>query len=76
MAQQMAQEETEVHRSESDRLRRFKKEFEIKQIECLERSNEIEEIGSKLELANAQLLLKNKAIKEIEKQLKDEVEAA
>jgi|JI61114C2RNA_FD_contig_41_5469407_length_1802_multi_1_in_0_out_0_2 hypothetical protein len=63
-------------KAEVDRLKRFKKEFELKQLECLELKEKANDLEAKLELVNTQLTIRNKAMKEIEKQLKDEVESS
>lgn len=69
-------EENGVLTVEVERLKRFKKEFEVKQLECLELKDQLGDMEAKLELLNTQLAIRNKAMKEVEKQLKDEVEAS
>jgi uncharacterized protein YggU (UPF0235/DUF167 family) len=73
---QVSNEEMELAKGEMDRLKRAKKDLEVRLLtlaETLERNQELE---TKLELANAQIALKGKAIKDLEKQVRDDNEAA
>lgn len=65
VALQVSHEEANILKGEIDRLKKIKKDFEARQAQFTETLEKNQELEVKLDLANAQIALKSKALKDV-----------